>query len=198
MTVHAPTDADVSWWLNGVQLPSPEPTTFRKASVDMKDAGTYVVRAVKDGAQEIYAIPVTVAAAHHSISVELPQKLTGWSVGLSLVVTILIGGALVAAPFRRAFVLSTAGGGRADSSVIALAVTATGIVVLAAGTFLSALSGLSRARAKKPIKVEADGIDPVMVAKVAASVDRPRAAAALLVAGLLVLAIAAALTWRLT
>jgi hypothetical protein len=196
LTVQAADDVAVSWWRDGERLPTDEPRAYRKSSVETADTGSYAVRAVKGEDEEIHAIPVTVAPAPSSISVDLPRVWEGRSVGWSLALTVLLAAVLAAAPVIRAFWLSP-DGGPSDGARIALVITATGVVLVLAGLFVGVVGALARAQAKQDDTVAADGVDPVALARVVAAVDRPRAAAALLVAGLLVLVLAAVLGWRL-
>jgi len=195
VSVRAPDDVKVSWWRDG-KLETEGPTLSR-SEMRTEDAGTYVVLAVKDDQHEAHAVPVAVAPVERSISIELPRKWHGASVVAVLVLAILVATALARGPVARAVDLSQLDDARPDTALIALVVAATGIVLLIAGVFVGVITVLARAQSDMPDTVMADGVDPGTVSRVVSSLDRPRLTAALLVAGLLLVAVAAILAWRL-
>ena len=105
--------------------------------------------------------------------------------------------ALAGGPVTRALRLARLDYGRPDAALIALVATSAGVVLLMAGVFLGAMAVLTRAQSDQPDRVDAEGVDPAQVAKVVASLHRPQLAVALMGAGLLLVAVAAVLAWRL-
>jgi hypothetical protein len=195
VSVRTADDVEVSWWRDGkLEVEGP---TLARPCVETKDAGTYVVLAVKGDDREAHAVAVLVAAPERSLSIQLNQKwhLSSWIVCLILAVGLFV--ALAGVPISRALRLAELDDARPDAALIALVLVAAGVSLLVAGVSVGVVGVLTRSRSDVPDTVEAHGVDPAAIAKVVSSLDRPRLVAALVGTALLLFALAAALAWRL-
>jgi hypothetical protein len=195
VSVHAEDGAAVTWWRDGVKVA--DGNTLVRADLQTADSGTYVVRAVKGTVEEIHAVPVAVAPPDRSISVELPRTWRDGTARAALIIAVAVAAGLASGPAVRAVRLSGADDGRPDAALIAQVATASGVLLLVAGAFVGVMTALTRAQADQPAGVHADGVDPATVARLVSSLYRPRVTAILLGAGLLLIALAAVLAWRL-